>query len=253
MRRTLVSLVLAVLLAGFVVAAPVPDDSLKAVLLKAIKAHGGEEALTKYQAAQAKNKGKIAVPNLGDLEFTQEVSYMLPDKLKETLLLEIMNQKITVVTRMDGGQASIEANGQAVPITEPIKKALDDARNLLRIGRLVPLLKSKDYELSPLGEIKVEGKPAVGIQVKSKGHKDINLYFDKETNLLAKIEHRTVDGQTGKEITEERIIQEYGKPGPEGMASPRKILIKHDGAKYLEAEVLEVKFFEKLDESEFKK
>src|SRR5205807_2648288 len=116
------SLLTGVLLIGFLAATRAADDDLKTVLLKAIKAHGGEEVLTKYQAAQAKNKGKLILPNLGELEFTQEVAYMLPDKLKEALQFEINNQKVTVVTLMNGDKASIEANGQEVEVTENIQK-----------------------------------------------------------------------------------------------------------------------------------
>ena len=104
-----------------------------------------------------------------------------------------------------------------------------------------------------LGAIEKNDKPAAGVLIKSKGHKDLSMYFDKETGRLAKVEHRTVEGQTGKEITEERIILEYGKPGKEGMPLPKKVLVKRDGEKFMEAEVLEAKPLEKLDDSEFTK
>ena len=32
---------------------------------------------------------------------------------------------------------------------------------------------------------------AVGVRVASKGQKDVSLYFNKETGLLAKVERRT--------------------------------------------------------------
>jgi hypothetical protein len=253
MRRTLLPLLSAAVLLGLVVGARAADDDVKAILTRALKAHGGEEALTKYKAGQAKNKGKITIPGLGELDFTQEVAYMLPDKFKESLQLDVANQKVNVVTTMNGDKVSIEANGMEVPITDDIKKALADAQYTMKAARLTSLLKDKDVELSPLGEVKVEGKPAVGVLVKSKGHKDLSLFFDKDTGLLAKLEHRTIDPQGGKEITEERIIQEYGKKTSEGLAVPKKVLVKHDGEKFMEAEVIEVKFLEKLDDSEFKK
>jgi hypothetical protein len=252
MLRMLVSLLAVTVLLSLVAVPRAAEGDLKAILVRAIKVHGGEEALTKYQAARAKNKGKISVQGM-EIDFTQEVAYMLPDKLKESLEMEIQNQKVNLVTLVNGDKVSIEANGQEVPISDPIKKALEDARLVMKLGRLVSLLKNKDVELAPLGEIKVEDKPAVGVLAKIKGKKDFNLYFSKETGLLVKVEYRTVEATTGKEITEERIIQEYNQKSKERIAVPKKILVKRDGANFLESEVVEMQFFEKIDDSEFKK
>jgi hypothetical protein len=225
------------------------EDDAKAVIVKAVKAHGGEEAVTKYKAGQTKAKGKIEL--LGGLEFTQESSFMLPDKIKETVDMEVMGQKLHVVSVFNGSKAYIEANGQEVPVEDKIKEALKDGVYAMKVGRLVPLLKEKEFELSSLGEVKVNNKPAVGVRVASKGQKDISLFFDKETGLLAKVEHRTVDPQSGNEITEERIITEYTKT--DGVPTPKKVTINHDANKFMEIEVLETKRLEKLDDSEFAK
>jgi hypothetical protein len=47
-------------------------------------------------------------------------------------------------------------------------------------------------------------------------------------------------------------VKEYEK-NKDGIPLAKKVLIKHDGKTFLEAEVLEIKYFEKLDDSEFKK
>jgi hypothetical protein len=253
MRRVLIPVLSVFVTCGLCSLAHAADADVKAILDKAIKAHGGEEALTKYKASQSKNKGKITLPGLGETEFTQETSTMLPDKFKEMLELDIGGQKVSVTTVVNGDKVYIKANGNEVPINDNIKKALDDARFMMKSARLVSLLKDKDVELSTAGEDKVEGKPTLRILVKAKGQKDVSLFFDKETGLLAKVERRTTDGNTGNEITEERIILEYSKPGKEGLSMPKKVLVKHDGDKFLEAEVLESKPLEKLDDSEFDK
>jgi hypothetical protein len=253
MRRTLLPLLSAALLLAPAVATRAADDDVKAILAKAIKAHGGEEALTKFKAGQIKTKGKINLPAVGESDFTEETSYMLPDKFKSTLDLDVANNKVKVVTVANGDKVSINANGNDVPINDNIKKALDDARYVLKSARLANLLKDKDVELAGLGEVKVEDRPAVGVRVSSKGHRDVSLYFDKETHLLAKMEFRAVDPQSGKDITEERIVQEYNKKDKDGFSLPKKILVKHDGEKFMEAEVVEAKLLEKLDDSEFAK
>ncbi len=227
------------------------DDDAKAILTKAIKAHGGEEYLTKNKAARMQNKGKLTIPGVGETDFTQDLAYMLPDKLKDTLELTIGGQKVTIVTVMNGDKLSIEAAGKAVDITDDIKKAMKDAQYMMTVSRMVPLLKDKSYELSVFGEAKVEDKPAIGIRVVSKGKKDITLFFDKKTSLLAKIEHRTVEAGTGNEIGEERIILEYKIK--DGIPFPKKVLVKHDGKTFLEAESVESTLLEAIDEAEFKK
>ena len=253
MHRTLSALLSAAVLVGFAAADPAPDDAAIAVVNKAIKAHGGAEALTKYKAAQVSSKGKITLPQVGEVDFTQEVATMLPDKMKETMHLDIGGKQVDIVTIMNGDAASVEAAGKDVPITDDVKKVLKEAQYAMRVAKLAPLVKDKVYELSLIGEIKVEGKPTMGVLVKSKDHKDVSLFFDKETGLLAKLERRTVEPTTGKEITEERIIVRYGDKNKEGMPMPKEVVVKHDGDTFLKVEIVEATLLESLDESTFKK
>src|SRR5438874_716530 len=114
MRIPSVLLSVAVLLNAGVLRA---DDDTKAIIEKAIKAHGGAEKLSKYKASRMKGKGKVDTP-VGELEFTQETAAMLPDKIKEISEFEVMGQKIRTVTLINGDKASIEANGKEVPLKD---------------------------------------------------------------------------------------------------------------------------------------
>ena len=49
------------------------QNDVKAVIEKAIKAHGGEEKLSKYKASTMKGKGKISLMG-NDAEFKMEAS-----------------------------------------------------------------------------------------------------------------------------------------------------------------------------------
>jgi hypothetical protein len=222
------------------------QDDVRAVLEKAIKAQGGAEKLKKFKAARIKTKGKIQVG--GGIEITQEISYLLPDKLREEVNLEVDGKHITQVVIINGSKFAVEVNGKKIPLPDKVKDSIKDVGHLLRVARLVAL-RDKAYNLAPLGEVKVNGKPAVGIRVGKKGHPDINLYFYKKTGLMAKLEHRAVDPLTGQEATEERIIAEYMES--DGMPMPRRVTMRRDGKLFLEAEVLEARFLESLDESEF--
>lgn len=227
------------------------DDDPKEILKKAIKAHGGEEFLAKHQAARAQNKGKIDLPGVGEAEFTQDVAYLLPDKFKDTMELSVAGQKISIVTILNGKSVSIEAGGKAVDVNDNIKKSINEAVDMMNAMRLTPLLKDKNYELNLFGDAKVEDKPAVGVRVSSKGKNDVTLFFDKKTSLLTKIEFRTTDPNTGNEINQERIITEYKEK--DGIPIPKKVLVKQDGKKFIEAESVDFTYLEKIDDNEFRK
>jgi len=231
-----------------------PDDDPKAIVARAIKAHGGEEFLTKHQAVQTSEKGKITVPGVGEVDFTDEAAYMLPDKSKHTIEFEVMNLKVRFVALSNGGTVAVDAtvNGQVADLGTNFKEAYKIVPHVLRVAHLAPLLKDKGFELSLIGEDKVEEKKVIGVRVTQKGQKDVSVYFDKETGLIAKLEYQTVDSSNGKEITEERIIKEYAK-NKDDILVPKKMLVKQEGKTFAEIETIEMKYLEKLDDSEFKK
>src|SRR4051794_38253509 len=183
---------LSVLLSAAFLLAPAAraEDDARAVVEKAIKAHGGADKLSRYKAGTTKGKGKVNSP-VGELEFTQEVSYMLPDKLKEVAEFEVMGNKIKTVAIVNGDKTTLEVNGQEMALPDELKEKIAEGTKRMQIGRLVPL-RDKKYELSLIGEAKVLDKPAVGVRVAAKGMKDVNLYFDKKTHLLVKSEGRTI-------------------------------------------------------------
>lgn len=237
------------LVVGLVPAARAADEP-KDIIAKAIKAHGGEEYLTKNKAGQLKLKGKLDLPGVGEVDFTQDSTYMIPDKVRESLEFKVMGQNVSVLTLINGDKITVEVNGKAVDAADKVKEAMKDKGHIMEIGRLVPL-KDKKYELSIIGEDKVDGKKVVGVRVSAKKQPDVSVYFDATTNLIAKMEYRGTDA-SGKEITEERILTEYAK-NKDGVPMPKKVVIKHDGKQFLEAEVLESTMLEKVDDSEFKK
>ena len=248
MRTCLLTLAAAGLVLGL--AAPSrAQDEVRALIDKAIKAHGGEARLEKVKAVEVKTKGNLEI--LGGVTFTQSSSAeVLTGKIKDVMELDIMGQKVTVTTVFDGQKGWIHVNGQTMDMDEKILGMMKEAAHTMRLSRMI-VLKDKGFELSLVGEAKVNGRPAVGVKVSSPGHKDVNLYFDKETGLTAKTELRTIDIMTGQEVAEERIVLEY--QDVEGQKAAKKLLINRDGKKFLELEVTEVKFPDSIDAGEFAK
>lgn len=222
------------------------DDAAKAVIEKAIQASGGKEHIDKIKGGYSKSKGKLHI--LGGVDIVQEVHFAYPDKFRETAELEVMGQKIVTDTIINGGRISVKANGMDAPVPETIKDSIKEAGHVLQVMRLVGL-SSKDFTLATIGDGMVEGKPAIGIKVSKKDRRDIDIWFDKQSHLVVKVERKTASPVDGQEINEERIITEYkkGDKGPE----VKRVIVKHDGKLFVEMEVLEAKTLETPDENQF--
>jgi hypothetical protein len=244
MRRLLLSTAAIGLCVGL--AAGQGQDEARAILDKAIKAHGGTDALKKYKAGTIKAKGRVEVA--GGIDIVQEISYQLPNLMREEGSFEVMGTPIKTVTIYDGKKASLEVNGKKIDFGEKLERALRDGVQMFDAFSLYPL-NDKAYELSVFGEEKVNGEAAIGIRAVRKGQPDMTLYFDKKTHLLVKASHRTVDVESGNEVTQDRIVTEYQKV--DGIPQPKKLLVERDGKKFLEAEVVEMKRYESLDKERF--
>jgi len=226
------------------------DDETGAIIDKAIAAHGLKGKAQKELAYRGKNKGTLHVAGL-DLEFTQEVAVQTPGKFKEVMQFTVMGQNVRVTTIFNGKEGWIKANDKDVPVKDAILDELKEAAYMMRLSQGL-FLKDKSLKFSVLGEVDVNGKPALGIKVEKKGQKDLDFFFDKSTGLLAKTQRRAKDLQTGQEMTEERIVTAYHEV--KGRKIAKKVEVKRDGKDFLKAEVVEADLLEApIDDSEFAK
>jgi hypothetical protein len=249
MRRlaySLAALGLAYLLAW---SGPARADEAAAIIDKAIKAHFPKGIDAKNKGLRTKSKGTLHVMGL-DLEYTQEFCAQVPTKFKEVMDMVVMGQPVNVTTVYNGKEGWIKSNNMDVTVTDEILTELKEAA--YGMGLMQGLfLKDKDLKYSLLGEIEINGKPALGVKISKEGHKDISLYFDKTTGLMAKLEMRRRDLMSGQEVTEERFITEYQVVKDRKVA--KKVEVKRDGKPLIEAEVTEVQILEKVEDSEFVK
>jgi outer membrane lipoprotein-sorting protein len=248
MRRLVcLAVALAVVAAGAARAEEKSDS--KAVIEKAIKAVGGEEKLAKVKAHTFKGKGKFYGGGGDGTDYTGEWSVQKPDKMR----VEVKAGDFTFVQVVNGDKVwrKLGDNTQEVDDKDQIKEAKENMY-AEGVASLLPLVKEKGFEFSALGEVKVGGKPAVGVLVKSKGHRDVNLFFDKDSGLLVKSETVVKDEMAGgKEQTQETLYSDYKEFG--GVKHPTKILIKRDGEKYVDAEMSDYEAKEKIDDKVFDK
>ena len=217
------------------------EAKLREVLARAIKAHGGAENLEKMKASIVKAKGKML-----DLDYTAETSIQLPDRSR-TAAESKLGKFIQVVNSDKGwvklGDLSRECGKEE--LTE-----MKEQLNATYVAHLA-VLADKDCKLSPLGEETIDGHPAIGMRVERQGFRDVNLYFDKENDLLLKMQSRIRDPLRGLEFTAETIYGDYRDV--DGLMTAHKFTIKYDGKVYNEAEITEVKYAENLDDSVFER
>jgi hypothetical protein len=105
--------------------------------------------------------------------------------------------------------------------------------------------------VSALPEAKVGDRPAVGVLVQAKGHRDVKLYFDKESGLLVKREQSVLDPMSGKQVVQEVTFADYKEK--DGVKVAHTLAMSRAGQKLIEAKVTEFEFLDKPDPKLFTK
>jgi hypothetical protein len=234
-------------------ACPVPaQETPRAIIERAIVAHGGAERLSRLHADKLHLQGRIVLPfkdGPHEVPFTTDQTQQLPGQFKSVARMNT-DKPYTLVQIVSGDKAYVTIDGQPLTPTPVAAARMRETLRLARMSHLVPLLSDRTYELVALGEAKVNDRTADGVKVTARGRKDIRLYFDRETGLLTKTEHFLDDG-AGKEVLQEEFYGDFKDFG--GFRRWTKLAAFLDGKKVMEAEVLDVKYFDKLDDAEFAK
>jgi hypothetical protein len=236
------------------VAAARADDraEARALVEKAVQAMGGKEKLGTGKGLTFRAKGKFYGMGGDGLDYTSDFAIQPPDKMRFRMEFDAGGMKVNVAIVFDGKKSWRKVNDM---VTELGKEDVAEAKEDMHAGHveaLVPLLEEKGFELATVGEVKVDDKPALGIRVSHKGHRDVNLFFDKKSGLLVKSERMIKDQmQGGKERTQERIFSDYKEAA--GAKRPMKVVIKRDGEKFVESEAMDFELKDKIDASEFAK
>ena len=243
---------LAIVFAGASVAAA--DEKAEAVVKKAIEAHGGAAALDKYKAGKFNMKGELSLMGL-DIAFTGKLAYMAPDKYKLEMDADIMGQKLTVnqVVNGDKTKSKVTVGGMAVPVPDSEKEELKMAVAMQEAENLTPLLDPKKFEITAVADEDVEGAKTSVISIKIKSlNKEAKFYFDQKSNLLVKTAHKGMgpgDGVDPKDVMEESLHKDYKKIN--GVQTATKLVVSHDGKKFMTIDASDIELLEKIDDKEF--
>jgi hypothetical protein len=168
----------------------VHDEKAVAVIEAAINAHGGADALARARVGERKVKGKQLAG--GELPFTAETTYELPNRYRDSVTLEIGEQKNHRLVIVNGDKGWIQLEGETVEMPPEQVKDIKDELYVWNASTLVPL-KESGVVLALQKEEMVKGKPATVVRAVRSGHPNLMLYFDKASGLLVKIRRRASD------------------------------------------------------------
>jgi hypothetical protein len=183
----------------------------RAVIERAVKAMGGEEALATKAATAVKLRGQLLQTGRGvqGIELNGAIFTQSEQVCRLEVHIEAAGRRIDVTQVIaDGKGWRRMADGTISDMSDEEIKTTQDAMNQDRARALLPLLQDKGYTLTMLENAEVEGRPAIGVKAAYKDRADSLLYFDETTGLLIKAAYRNKDGKLV-----ESIISDYRRPG----------------------------------------
>jgi hypothetical protein len=224
------------------------ETEVRAVLDRAVDAHGGAEKLARYTAATMKIRGLIHNARGETCDFAG-VTAAGPRKLRVEVYLTVQGRDFKTVQVLSGGQGWMAYNDQVRPLTQEQLEEEQEHLYAAVVAHLVDL-RDKRYKLTSLGEGNIHGRDAVGVRVRRKGRREVRLYFDKATGLLMRTECLVKDLDSGgREFVVETLYDDY-RP-VDGVQVAHRFTIRRDGRLYVQSQAVEVKVAEKLDERLF--
>jgi hypothetical protein len=228
------------------------QNDVSTLLDKAIKAHGGQDNLRKYPAVLLRGTGKLYTRG-EEVAFNGAWAVQGRSQACFTMEYKIKNIQFKAVTVTNGSEAWFSLNDVLLEVTKDDLTARKDALYAEWVTRLFPLKeKDQSFKVARLGELKIGDKPAVGINVSKKGHRDIHLFFDKSSGLLLKSACRVKDARVSdQEFLQENYYHDYKVVRGNRYAS--KLLAHKDGKLLMEIVLMEIQPKEKLDQGLFSK
>lgn len=226
------------------------QEDVRAVIARGIVALGGEERLARLPAEQVRLKGTIFLQGK-PVSFTADMAVQLPALYRSSLQYELDGKAGTLVQVLNGQQGWLSVNGQVQALDDTL---LAEARETLyanRLRRLVPLLRDPNLTLTPLGASKLGNGVVVGVKVSAQGHRDVSLFFDPGSGALVKTERAVLLAGQQKEVVQAELFADFRLV--QGIRRPTRMTVLHDGHKFMEGELIEVRELDKLDPTLFAK
>lgn len=227
------------------------DDAAQARALidKAIKAKGLKPDAPEM-AESWKDTGKMSAAGM-NIDYVADWTFQPPNKYRFVMEAKLQGQPIKMLVVLNGTEAWESANGPAQAIADKKLASMKDEVYSLWVTSLLPL-RDPAFKLGLLPEGQVDGKPVQGVKVSRDGQRDVGLFFDRETGLLAKCDTTVMDEfQNWKEVKDEAIFSDYKDVN--GVKCFMKMKIIRDGKPMIETIFSDQKRMDKADPKLFEK
>jgi hypothetical protein len=218
----------------------------RAIVSKAIEAHGGKESLDKFKAMTFSGKGTFYGLGQG-VPFSADWKIQMPKQIRFDMNMDFMGQRIQFMEVVGKEKGWQKINDEVKDLSREEVAEKHAQLYADQLTQLTPLL-HPDIKLSTIGEVKVGDQESVGIKASQKGQRDVNLYFDKKTLLLVKADYEVKEA-VGVAQNQEVFYSKYQKVN--GVSQPMKIAIHRDGKLFVDTEISNLQLLEKLDDSAF--
>jgi len=227
------------------------QDAARAAIQRAIEALGGARRIDDVRAAHTEMKGTLYQGDRS-VDFTAENWFQYPDEFKGVNRFPAGGGKtLAIVIVFDGKEAWIKNGEQnARPFSGPGLAEIKEEVYASQVQRLTPLL-GRDYQLVPLQSINVDRKPAVGVRVTSRGHRPIDIYFDRATGLPVETVRQASDFADAKKYVQARLFSDYRTI--DSLKTATRVTIYKDDKKLMTQEVTKVKYLPRIEADVFAK
>lgn len=217
------------------------QQQARAIIARAIKAHGGAERLSQFPALSWEESGVYY--GLGQsTPYKASIAAHYPRRVK----INVENQYTAAV---DGDRGWMTVQGQTRDLRKDLLEDRRDEQYTDWVTTLLPLRDNR-FKLGLIDDAFVETRPAAGVHVSWKDHHGIDLYFDKESGFLVKSEQRVKSQeQQGQEVTQQILLLEF--EDVQGIMMAHKTVTTRNGKPFLETTRTGMKRLEKLDNSLF--
>ncbi len=223
------------------------DEGAPAILDKAIKALGGQEALSKVKAISLKGKGTINIMG-NDNPFSVSVILEGLDHSKQEFEGEFGGMKIKGMSILAGNKGWRGFAGQNMDLEGD---QLNEAKRTqyLQVMAMNPtILKGNGFKVVTAPSEKVGDKTALGLKITGPDGKTCTMYIDEASGLPVKMVAKVKDFQ-GEEFTQSTTYSDY--KDFQGIKKATKMESLRDGDKFQTQQVTEFKILDSVDPKTF--
>lgn len=225
------------------------EDNAATILDKALKAHGGKPAFSRWNCGYLKytTKGGIVPAVFG--EVTVEDTFQLPAHFRRMVHAVVLGKDMKMIFVDNQGKGwTKKGDAPAEPTEKNFTEWLEHP--LAGFANLSPLMDA-DVRLTRLKPERIAGKDTIGLRVESARLGAVDCYFDTRTGLLTGSRKLGALPGEQKQSVMETILDDYRVI--QGYPVPFSCKATQDGRAMLDFVFLEVRFADKIDPAPFAK